>query len=486
MTIKMLDAVVGGGKTTAIIQRAVELAATEDKPVSISLPTRSVITEKVEDAERAAKGFVPIYRVDSDTAAAANTSVAAQLESTLEGIGTRRGAVVFTTHKTFNGCANWIGRYGWKFFVDELFDPVSSITLRVPRSFNLLTAHTELATPDERHSEVRLRYGSKHALKLMCEGTDDAEAAFAAVTQYLARPERWTLYVNSENYQTVTSGIGRSRSKTERERAATLTFWVVAKPWFDREGLDVTMASACMKDRLLYKLWQRQGTGFDVDRDLASGLHRTNHDGADLQLICMNIDHWSTHAKNGGKACGKDGTTKPQQVFERLIAQEFGDEPFIYNANTAWTNDALFPNGTRLPLVLHGKCEWDQHVNVAFMPSTLPTPDKWQFLNHLGFSADDIRDEYYHTHALQTTGRSRFRLCDGVRTRAILPGIAACEYIKRKVPQAEIIIRDVLESAERKPRASKHASKQERNRADYLARKTAKPPPCTRSGGSGT
>ncbi len=110
MTIKIVDAIAGAGKTTAIIKAAIEQARVERRPVNISLPTRAVIDEKIEDAKALAGGEVPILRVDSDTAHPLGISVAQQLAHTLEEVGSQRGVVLFTTHRTFNDCPNWIGR----------------------------------------------------------------------------------------------------------------------------------------------------------------------------------------------------------------------------------------------------------------------------------------------------------------------------------------------------------------------------------------
>jgi hypothetical protein len=72
-------------------------------------------------------------------------------------------------------------------------------------------------------------------------------------------------------------------------------------------------------------------------------------------------------------------------------------------------------------------------------------PDKWGFLDFLGFSDDDIRDEYYHSHAYQTVFRSAARLENRQgEVTALLPGRAACAYIQRKAPGAEIEVREVL------------------------------------------
>ena len=56
-------------------------------------------------------------------------------------------------------------------------------------------------------------------------------------------------------------------------------------------------------------------------------------------------------------------------------------------------------HGVQVKVVSHGKNAYSHYRNVAFMPSLLPVPDKWEFLHWLGFSQDDVRDEYYHSHA---------------------------------------------------------------------------------------
>ncbi len=103
------------------------------------------------------------------------------------------------------------------------------------------------------------------------------------------------------------------------------------------------------------------------------------------------------------------------------------------------------------------------HLHWHRGPSTLPVPDKWRFLSWHGFNADDIRDEYYHSHAYQTVFRSAARLDqrDGEVT-ALLPGRAACEYIQRRAPGAEIIVRDVLAERRSAGRPKKFADAADR------------------------
>jgi len=470
MPIKMVDAIAGSGKTMAIIKLAVQTARTQRRPVSISLPTIEVIKEKYADTKLEAGDDVVVLRVDSETAEAADVTVAVQLEQMLNDIRSDSATVLFTTHRSFLDCPNWLGRQHWKFYIDELFDVVETVSVKAPRSYSMLTAHLTLTSPDDAFSEVRAKRGSQSSLKLMRDGSDAAESILADVIKYLDHPERWTVYVNTKQYAAVTSGAGYSASADERDMAKQLTFWAIARPWFEKEGLDVTMASACFTDRLLYKLWSKQGISFEVDSDVTAQLQQTAHDGHHLKMVCMNIEHWSTWAKNGGVPFGAKATAEtPQETFERLIAEEFGNDPFIFNANTTWTRRGLFPNGHQIKLVVHGKNEYSQYANVAFTASTLPTPDKADFLKSLGLEYGNLRLEYYHTHVYQTVFRSALRIAgNSQQVTAIIPCRGACAYLASKAPSATVVVREVLGPKKPRGRPSKGLTPEQMRKADTL------------------
>lgn len=465
--IKILDAIAGAGKTHAIIASAIE-AARSGQRVNISLPTRAVIDEKHGEAVQLANGAFPVLKVYSSTDGD-EPSVGDRLEETLTELSPRKGAVLFTTHKTFNECPNWIGRHGWRFFIDEVFDPITEIRLRVPRTHVALTRHVELVTSDAPFSEVRIAHGGRAQLKLMLDGSDEGEAPFRKLASHLLNADRWTVYVKTEQFNAVTSGIGLSKSRDERERAAELVFWIEARPWFEKEGLNVTLSSACLTDRLLYKRWRDTGTVFKSDNDLAAALRATRHDGHGLRLHCMNIDSWSAYARRGGARYGANlaGVETPERALEQLIASQFAGQRFIYSANDAWENDRLFdPNGQRVKVVMHGRNDFSDYRHVAFMPSLLPVPDKFDLIRWLGHSADDIRDEYYHSHAYQTVFRTAARSPNREgEVNAIVPGRLACQYIQSKAPGADIIQHEVLPPRRARGRPPTYSTPDERKRA---------------------
>ena len=467
--IKILDAIAGAGKTHAIITRAIELACTEQRRISISLPTCAVIDEKCQDALQLANGAVPVLKVYSGAGDDERT-VGDKLQEVFTGLNPSKGAVLFTTHKTFNDCRNWVGRQDWKFFVDEAFDPITEIKLQVPRTYNILAKHIELVTPEGTFSEVRIAHGGRRHLELIAKGDDEGEVPFREIACRLLDQERWTVHVKTENLRMVTSGIGRSRCADGREKAATLTFWVEAKPWFEKEGLDVTLSSACLTDRLLYKRWRDTGTTFESDGELAAGLRATQHNGRGLKLHCMNINSWSAYAKKGGARYGADLDTvaTPERALEQLIAQQFADQSFIYSANDAWQNDHLFaPHGKRVKVVMHGRNDFSAYQHVAFMPSLLPVPDKFELIRWLGHSAADIRDEYYHSHAYQSVFRTAARSPNRLgEVHAILPGRLACQYIQQKAPGAEIIEHEVLPPSCPRGRPPSFKTEAERKKAN--------------------
>lgn len=472
MTIGMIDAVAGSGKTTAIVKTAIERAIQEKRPVNISLPTKDVIEEKYQDALKIADGRINVHRIHGDVPGCENVS--AGLDTLLKSIGTHRPALLFTTHKTFNDCTNWIGRKDWTFYVDELFDPVQCVSLKLPRNYPVITSILELVTPSELFSEVRVAGKMRKAFEQMRDGLDDVDRVVGAVTSCLALPDRWKVYVECENYRTVLSGVGKASLVDEREKAAELRFLLVQQPWFEREELDVTMASACFTDRLLYKLWAKNGNEFVPDDAVMSALQTHSHDGTGIELHCMNIRHWSTWAKNGGRSNNASDT--PQRELEKLIRAQFGEEHFIYCANSSWKG-ALGRHAKQISVVQHGKNEHSHYTNVAFMPSLLPVPPKWRFLNWLGFTDDDIRGEYYHSNVYQSVFRSAARQIDRQeRVRAILPDRAACEYVQSKAPGSEIIEHEVL-AARRgrgRPRKFSDAAEVKAANAARMRRKRAR------------
>ena len=464
MTIGMIDAVAGSGKTTAMIQTAIDWAIENKRPVCVCLPTKDVIDEKYHDAFEIADGRIKVYRVHSDVC----DNVGESLRGLLEEIGTHRPALLFVTHKTFWDCTNWIGRKHWKFYIDELFDPVQFLPFKLPRNYAVITDVLELIAPSDVYSEVRIAPGKRKTFEQMCDGLDAVDRVVEAITKCLSQPERWKVYVDCVNYHAVISDVGRATLIDEREKASELRFWVVQQPWFEREKLNVTMASACFTDRLLYKLWTKSGSKFVADSEINAALQTHVHDGTGLELHCMNIKHWSAWAKNGGRPSNKTEDS-PQRQLEALIGSTFGEEPYIYCANSDWKGK-LGGLGTQISVVQHGKNEHSQHTNVAFMPSLLPVPFKWDFLKWLGFGEDDIRDEYYHSSVYQSVFRSAARKVGRKeRVRAVLPDRASCEYIKRKAPGSVIIEHPVLAPRSSRGRPRKHVDKRAVRAANALS-----------------
>lgn len=470
MSIGLVDAVAGSGKTTAIINNAVNLAIEHKNRVCIALPTTEVIDEKFADAVTLAAGRIPVHRVHGDVGGSA--SVGTKLDQVLKDTGSKKPAVLFTTHKTFNDCPNWIGTEHWKFYVDELFDPIEHKELRLPYHYGILTELLELLSPSDTFSEVRIASGNGTTFKQRLDGSDDVDAVLLPITKRLDQPKRWKVYVNTDNYRTVTSGIGSSRLVDQREKGAVLYFWAVQQPWFEREGLDVTLASACFTDRLLYKLWQSNGTVFEPDTAVTNQLLAHAHNGQGLELHCMNINNWSKWLKNGRRLIPIKGQITPQHKLEQLIRDTFGADPFIFNANKDWKHTELGPNAKKINVVEHGKNAHSSYLNVAFMPSLLPVSEKWQFIRWLGFTESDIRDEYYHSHAYQTVFRTAARQQNRTGTvRAIVPGRAACEYIRRKAPGAKIIVHEVLDPAGSRGRPRKYETPEQARAADAQRRR---------------
>jgi hypothetical protein len=493
MTIKIIDAIAGAGKTHAIIKRAIDLTRLTNKPVAIVLPTIGVIDEKYRDALARAGDNIMVRRVDSSVSEASGKTVGTMLDEALREIG-NQPALLFVTHCTFLDCANWVGAQDWTFFIDELYDPVSVVSYKVPRSYGILTDHLELLDPGARYSEVQARRPNGHRFTLFGDGSDDAERMFKSVADCLAQPGKWLVYVETENYRAVTSEIGKSRNAETRDRAAQLAFYIVARPWFDTAGLNVSMASACFTDRLLFRLWSnpcaasskteadRVALGrarakliarFEPDHAVMKKLCATEHNGQGLILDCLDLAHWSTWAKNGGRHLAKGEAMPddaPQRVLEALIAKQFAGHPFLYTANSNWQPVEGFEQGEKLNLISHGRNEFSHHTRVAFMPSTLPTPDKWKFLDWLGVSDAEIRDEYVHTHAYQAVFRSAARRLD--RTEeicAILPSRAVCEYIGKKAPGAVFNVHPLSTAPNPRGRPRTHSTAQSQRDAHALS-----------------
>lgn len=463
MTIGMIDAVAGSGKTTEMIKEAIEWSIRNKRPVNISLPTKEVIEEKYKDAVEFADGRIKVERVHSGIC----ENVANSLDAMLTEIGSHKPALLFTTHRTFLDCPNWIGAKDWKFYLDELFDPVEFVLLRLPHNYSILTDILEVVDPSAKFSEVRRAPGKKKALERMLTGQDDVDRVFEAVTSRLALPDRWKIYVECENYLDVARGAGKSTLVDEREKAAELLFWIVLEPWFEREGLDVTMASACFTDRLAYKLWNKSGSTFVADQAVLNGLQSRAHNGAGIEFHCMNIKYWSAWAKNGWKN-GKNLSATPQKELEKLPAKIFGEEPYIFCMNSDWKGK-LAGSGLKVNVVQHGKNEYIDYRNVAFMPSLLPVPYKWEFLLWLGLTENDIRCEYYHSNAYQSVFRTAARRPDRKeKVKALLPDRAVCEYLRSKAPGSEIIEHEVLAPRQSRGRPKKYADPQTRKAANAL------------------
>ena len=218
----------------------------------------------------------------------------------------------------------------------------------------------------------------------------------------------------------------------------------------------VTIMGACLKDSLMYALWQKDGVRFEPHHGITQELRYQEHDcGERLQIRYLFDKPWSKHFRDSIHTLG-DETLTSLDILLAAITEEFEGQPFVYLVNKD-KEDEVCPklavhDGTQLPNSPYGLNKYD-HFNQAVVLSALNTsPAHIKFLKEAcDVDPEAGREAMYHQACYQAIMRTSLRKAGATDpVKIIVSDLNAARSLQELFPGA--VVSDIITNAIEQPR----------------------------------
>ncbi len=425
--IILIDASAGAGKTRVLMEEADRLARLDQK-VLIVMPTTVLIQETVANELARLTPPYPVTAIHSCTHPGnVNGAIINHFVNAQPG-----GEILFITHAALLAEPNLAGagRY-WTVMVDEVPDVHAFHSITVPDNHRMITDHVQL-------EPFRDGYAKLLPLKNLSPAAINRhrDAVFNCL-QSIAGPirsEYKDVYVREADYQKLLDGL--------EDKLTTLA---ILKPSILTQFKMAYIASACLKDTLLYYAWKPHGV---VMRDAPASLmdrlrYRHHANGATMTFYYVSQSDWSKNKRD--RKLKIDGCEiVDADVFDGclgLVSTLFGEE-FAYMANndTEKRVARAFPKATQLPGVPHGLNIFQSFDDiVVFSALNLFGPHRTMLEDILQVGYTAIRTAIYATACYQAAMRGSARKpLDQSPKRIVLMDRFAAEWLSKRFPGSRV------------------------------------------------
>jgi hypothetical protein len=448
----------GSGKTHSLVQQACDWARS-GRNIAILQPTKELIDKTVEQ-ELIPETDAPKHKVfHGDTVPG---SVAQSLTDYLK-CPIADAQIVFATHQILPYIGFWPNKSLWKVLIDEPMQAHRHNCFIIPDTHRLITDLVGVAPYNSIYGRMEMiDHGAMQKMALNPDH-DEIFESFRELAQTLVSPN-WESFVNSEQFEKLKNGKQRQ-----------LSVHSVLKPSVLAGFGSVTIAGANFTDSMIYRLWTQQGVNFQEDSALGSSLKFQEHQNGHLIVIKYGVDApWSR--KRRLKLVRSDQTV--MDAIMQAAEAEFGDSPFLWQANKDVADNLFGSNGQRLPNIPHGLNDYSHFNNIVFLSSLNPSADHFSFLKTQGVEAEEVRRAIYLEALYQSVMRSSIRDAENTEAKTVIvPDLAAAEYLKERFPGSCIEKLKIDIPIEAKPkkagRPRKHREDRDR-KAQYRQRKKLK------------
>ena len=295
---------------------------------------------------------------------------------------------------------------------------------------------------------------------------DDVLVVVEGIARRVLSPH-WDVYVDRERYENMLLG----------DLDGALATYSLMRPTVFDGFEEVIIASACMEDTMLARLWRAQGYVLEeVGCDLKNALRYQSHtNGADITVYYASEEAWSKSFRDRKVETG--GTTRVHlDLIVEAVSTLIGNEPFVWMGNKDLPADIFgHLRAERLPNSPHGLNGF-QHAHAVVVLSALnPPPAHFRFMgDEQSIDGDAIRAAHYRTAVYQAVMRCSIRNpADRSPKRVVVMDKETADWLATKFPGATVLPLPGMKAAPTKGkpgRPRKYASNADRARA-YRARK---------------
>lgn len=298
------------------------------------------------------------------------------------------------------------------------------------------------------------------------ENHDDLVALLKGVASRVLS-SHWDVYVERERYENMLLG----------DTEGALATYSLMRPSIFDDFENVIIASACMEDTMLARLWRAQGYVLkDVGGDLKDALRYQAHvNGADITVYYASEEAWSKSFRD--RKVEVDGASRTHlDLIVEAVGSLIGSEPFVWMGNKDLPSDIFgHLRAERLPNSPHGLNGF-QHAHAVVVLSALnPPPAHFRFMAaEQCIDGDGIRAAHYRTAVYQAVMRCSIRNPeDRNPKRVVVMEKETADWLATKFPGATVLPLPGMVDAPTKGkpgRPRKHATAADKARA-YRERK---------------
>ncbi|TXM64003.1 hypothetical protein FV226_27025 [Methylobacterium sp. WL12] len=242
--------------------------------------------------------------------------------------------------------------------------------------------------------------------------------------------DHWEVYADQAGYERLIRG--------EKEGCSVGTYSLL-KPSAFKGFKQVVIASACMTDTMLYRVFTAQGVTLKPVGDrLTKDLRYLKHEHGDRITIHYAAEEaWSKRYRDK-RIEGEDATVLDR--VRQAVGSLVGTEPFIWMGNTDLGNDFFAQGGAdRLPNTPHGLNSYQGVHNVVVLSALNPPPAHFSFMEGRGISGEEMRTAHYRTAVYQAVMRGSIRNpADATPKRVVVMDRDTAEWLADLFPGATV------------------------------------------------
>lgn len=213
----------------------------------------------------------------------------------------------------------------------------------------------------------------------------------------------WHVYAKQTEYARLSRG--------EKTDAAVVTYSLL-QPTIIQGFASTTIASACMTETTLFRLWSAMGVEMTpVSKGLHKDLRYTEHEHGDRIIIYFaSPEVWSKRYRDGLAVDGAGEKVRVLEHIRQAVVALVGDEPIVWMGNKDLDDDFFGLAGAeRLPNTPHGLNSYQSYHNVVVLSALNPPPAHFHFMETFGVSGEELRTGCYRTAVYQAVMRCSIR-----------------------------------------------------------------------------
>lgn len=300
------------------------------------------------------------------------------------------------------------------------------------------------------------------------KNADDLLAVLSSIAHRITSDD-WAVYAKQAEFERLWQG---------RKTDAALVTYSLLKPSLFDGFASVTIASACMTETTLFRLWSAMGVKLKpVSAALRKDLRYTEHEHGDrITIYFASHEAWSKRYRD---RVVKDAAGREKRVLEQVrqaVVALIGAEPFVWMGNKDLADDFFGPAGAeRLPNTPHGLNSFQGFHNVVVLSALNPPPAHFHFMEAQGVCGEELRIGCYRTAVYQAVMRCSIRNpADATPKRVVVMDRDTAEWLAALFPGATVVPLPGLGALPSKGKAGRprrHADDAGRTRAYRFAQR---------------